>query len=285
MSFNHIGFIGFGLIGGSIARAVKQSRPECTITVLSRSLTPLEEAVKDGVVNHICTEIGDSFAQCDLILICTPVVSITEYLSKLKPVISNQCLITDVGSVKGYIHDAVKALDMEQQFIGGHPMAGSQLTGYANSSAEMMAGAKYIITPTAKSTTEQVKDLEDFILEIKSEPVVMDVETHDISVAGISHVPHLSACALTNMVQNNDNEQHYMHMLAAGGFKDTTRIAASSPEMWEQICATNGKAISLMLSKYIDILTEMKAHIDSKTPGYIENAFAHSREYRNTFDE
>ena len=284
MSFNHIGFIGFGLIGGSIARAVKQARPECTITVTSRSLAPLQEAVKDGVVNHICTEVDDAFHHCDLIMICTPVITITDYLNKLKPLISHQCLITDVGSVKGYIHDAVKALDMEQNFIGGHPMAGSQLTGYTNSSAEIMAGAKYVLTPTPKTTADQLKQLEDFVLEIHSEPVIMDAKTHDTAVAGISHVPHLSACALTRLVEQTDNEHQYMRMLASSGFKDTTRIAASSPEMWEQICSSNGEAISLMLSEYIDILTEMKNHIDSKASGYIKDAFTKSRKYRNTFE-
>lgn len=163
-------------------------------------------------------------------------------------------------------------------------MAGSQLTGYANSSADLMKDAKYIITPTAKTTADQLNMMKDWICDIQSEPIIMDVTTHDRAVAGISHVPHLSACALTQMVLQNDDKNHYMHMLASSGFKDSTRIAASSPEMWEQICATNGDAISQMLSEYIAILTEMKNNIDSKTPGYIDCAFNMSRKYRNTFD-
>lgn len=284
MSFNHIGFIGFGLIGGSIARAVKNARPECRITVTSRSAAPLQEAVNDGIINQISPSIDSSFSQCDFIIICTPVVAITDCLKQLKPVISKECLISDVGSVKGYIQDAVKQLDMEENFIGGHPMAGSQLTGYANSSASIMKGAKYIITPTDKTTASQLNAIKEFIYAIKSEPVIMDVSTHDRAVAGISHVPHLTACALTHMVERSDDDNHYMHMLASSGFKDTTRIAASSPEMWEQICFTNGEAISRMLSEYIDILSDIKNNIDSKTPGYIENAFAESRRYRNTFE-
>lgn len=284
MSFNHIGFIGFGLIGGSIARAVKNASPECRITVTSRSAAPLQKAVNDGIINQISPSIDSSFSQCDFIIICTPVVTITDCLKQLKPVISKECLISDVGSVKGYIQDAVKQLDMEENFIGGHPMAGSQLTGYANSSASIMKGAKYIITPTDKTTDSQLNAIKEFIYDIKSEPVIMDVRTHDRAVAGISHVPHLTACALTHMVERSDDDNHYMHMLASSGFKDTTRIAASSPEMWEQICFTNGEAISRMLSEYIDILNEIKNNIDSKTPGYIEHAFAESRKYRNTFE-
>lgn len=284
MSFQHIGFIGFGLIGGSIARAVKADCPDCKITVSSRSAAPLQQALEDHVIDNISLAIDDTFSECDLIILCTPVITITEYLRKLKPVISSKCIITDVGSVKGYIHDAVKELDMESCFIGGHPMAGSQLTGYLNSSADILINAKYILTPTQYTTKEQLDALKNFIIQIKSEPVVMDVHTHDRTVAGISHIPHLSACALTRMAEQNDDEMNHMHLLAAGGFKDTTRIAASSPEMWEQICETNGTAISELLSSYIDILSNIKSSIDQKNTAAVQKLFTDSRNYRNTFE-
>ncbi|MDO5402389.1 MAG: prephenate dehydrogenase/arogenate dehydrogenase family protein [Eubacteriales bacterium] len=283
MSFKNIGFIGFGLIGGSIARAIKSVRPECTITVTSRSLTPLHRALNDGIIDNICDSPDNTFSKCDFIIICTPVITIASYLKQLKDIINPSCLISDVGSVKGFVHNAVKQLNLEKNFIGGHPMAGSELTGYANSSAEILNGAKYIITPTPFTTDSQLNALKDFIYEIKAEPIVMDAAAHDYAAAGISHVPHLSACALTHMVKKQDTSSHYMHIMAAGGFKDSTRIAASSPEMWEQICAANGDAISQMLSEYIDILNEIKNNIDSKTPGYIKNIFTESRDYRNTF--
>lgn len=283
MSFKHIGFIGFGLIGGSIARAVKACNPECTITVTSRSLAPLNQAVDDGIVDNICSSIDNTFSKCDFIIICTPVVTIAHCLKQLKSVVNKNCIISDVGSVKGFVHNAVSELGLEQNFIGGHPMAGSELTGYANSSASIMAGAKYIITPTALTTDAQLEAVKEFIYSIKSEPFVMDAASHDRAAAGISHVPHLSACALTTMVKNGDDNNQYMHLMASNGFKDSTRIAASSPEMWDQICVTNGEAISQMLSEYIDILTKIKDNIDSKTPGYIEKLFTESRDYRNTF--
>ena len=277
------GFVGFGLIGGSIAKALKIAHPNCTITATTRTLSVLEPAKKDGVVDNIVPTVNESFNNCDYIFLCTPVITITQYLKQLKPFIKKSCIITDVGSVKGAIHKAVTQLDMEDNFIGGHPMAGSELTGYLNSSADIMINAKYVITPTKKTTQEQLQAYVQLVKDCKAYPVVMDYSLHDYTVAGISHVPHIISASLAKLVMDNDDNSHYMHLLAAGGFKDTTRIAASSPEMWDQICATNSDAICELLTKYIDLLADVRDNINNKTDGYVSDLFDTSRNYRNTF--
>ncbi len=283
----NIGFIGFGLIGGSIAKKLKKIHPDYTITVTSRSKAPLYQAQSDGVVDIVADNVDAAFGECDYIFLCTPVVTITQYLSQLRLIIKDSCIITDVGSVKSCIHDAVHEARLDANFIGGHPMAGSQYSGYSHSTDSLLRGAVYVVTPTALSPKEKVTEMCDMIKELEAVPVIMDCKEHDYAVAGISHVPHLASAALAIMVHDNDDKDSHMHMLAAGGFKDTTRIAASSPEMWEQICISNREAISTLLDKYIDVLESVKSHIkndtDDECSRYIKDMFAAAGGYRNTF--
>lgn len=285
----NIGFIGFGLIAGSIAKAIKRVHPDYTITVTSRSMAPITAAKNDGIVDIATNAVDAHFGACDYIFLCTPVVTITKYLVQLKEIKKDTCIITDVGSVKGNIHAAVRSLGMEDCFIGGHPMAGSEQTGYANSSADLLAGAKYVITPTPKTTADQLEACKSFVTDLGAVPVVMDCELHDYTVAGISHVPHLIAAGLSKLVLDNDDTDAHMHALAAGGFRDTTRIAASSPEMWSQICDANRDAVCTLLDKYIAQIQEISNQIAAgrNTPeqsqAYIEDLFKTAGAYRKTF--
>lgn len=283
MKISHIGFIGFGLIGGSIAKAIRQFCPECHITATSRSLAPLHKAQAEGIIDIVSEGITTAFSDCDIILICTPVVTITKYFSLLKPIIKPTCILTDVGSVKGTIHQAAARLGLEEYFIGGHPMAGSELSGYEHAYADLLAGAKYVITPSAKTSAERLDTYIQFVKDIKAVPIVMDCKTHDYCAAAISHVPHLASAALAKLVKDSDCKEEYMHQLAAGGFKDTTRIAASSPEMWEQICNSNPEAITHLLTDYINLLTDIKEQICNGETHYIYKLFQEAGEYRNTF--
>jgi len=282
MPSKKIGFVGLGLIGGSIVRALKGKHPDYHITAFSRSQAPLLQAKEEGMLDEITTAIDENFRSLDYIFLCTPVEYIAMYLEKIKPFISDTCVITDVGSVKGYIHKAVEDLDMEANFIGGHPMAGSEKTGYANSSALLLENAFYAITPTSKSDPKKVTEFVEMVRDMGAVPVVLDYRKHDYSVAGISHVPHLIASSLVNLVQDNDSDDQLMKMMAAGGFKDITRIASSSPEMWEQICATNPEAISDLLQKYIASLTAIKNAIDTENKDFIHHMFDRSKEYRDS---
>ena len=281
----NIGFIGFGLIGGSIARILKIKEPDCIITAYSRSPEPLLQANADGNIDIICTSIDSSFTCCDYIFLCTPVQYNSNYLEKLKPIINESCIITDVGSVKEYIHKTVIKLDLEKNFIGGHPMAGSEKTGYSNSSPYLLENAFYAITPTTKTTEEQLKKYVELISRLGAIPVVVDYKQHDYSVAGISHLPHIIAGSLVNLIKDSDTSDSLMKRLAAGGFKDITRIASSSPEMWEQICMTNSSAIVSLLNDYILSLSKIKSNLEDHNANYIYNLFETSSKYRNSFDD
>lgn len=280
----NVGFIGFGLIAGALAHALKESGKDYHIIATSRHLTPVNEAVSDGIVDIAAPSVDNTFADCDIIILCTPVITITEYLIKLKNIAKPDCIITDVGSVKTIIHDAASSLGLDSRFIGGHPMAGSEKTGYKNSSSSIIRGAKYIITPTKESKPEKVEFMKQFAIDVGMQPVVMDYHVHDKSVAAISHVPHLLSTALVHVVSDNDDEEKHMQLLAAGCFRDMSRVAASSPEMWEQICLTNSTAISNILEQYIEMLETIKDNIDKKTPGYVASLFEMSREYRNSLE-
>ncbi len=278
----NVGFIGLGLIGGSIAKALKKSGFPFYITAYNRSPGPLEEAVSDGVVDRAAHEIDGAFYDCDIIFLCTPVEHNSAYLSLLKGKIKKGCIITDVGSVKGYIHETVRALDMEDCFIGGHPMAGSEKTGYSAATDTMLENAYYAVTPTPLTTKEALDFYISIVRKTGAVPVVTEPDKHDYAVAGISHVPHLIASGLVNTVRENDTDDRLMKTLAAGGFKDITRIASSSADMWSQICVTNSVQISLLLGKYIDYLSKVKEQIDSNDRSSIAEMFVQSKEYRDS---
>ena len=158
-----VGFIGFGLIAGSLAHALKESGRDYHITATSRHLEPVIAAVADDIVDVAAPAVDETFAQCDIILLCTPVITITEYLTKLKVIASPDCIITDVGSVKTIIHEAADSLGLNDRFIGGHPMAGSEKTGYENSGSSIIKGARYIITPTKETKPEKIELMKSLI--------------------------------------------------------------------------------------------------------------------------
>ena len=277
-----IGFIGLGLMGGSIARAVRYFYPEAEIIAASRTRASVEQAIEDGVVSRVAEGVTGDFGDCDYIFLCAPVSSNAEYLKKLKPVIGPACIITDVGSTKSDIHAKVTELQMEEHFIGGHPMAGSEKTGYSHSKRILIENAYYVITPSEKVPKEAVERYRDLVASLKALPLILDYRTHDYVTAGISHLPHIIASALVNLVRDSDTEDGIMKLVAAGGFKDITRIASSSPEMWEQICMTNRENISSILNDYIQSLTRIRQQLDDAEGGAVYHLFETSRDYRDS---
>lgn len=285
MKFHTFGFIGLGLIGGSLARAFRAQQPDCHIMAYTRSRKTTEEALEEKVINTICSSPSDpSFSKCDIIFLCAPVEHNISALSQLKNLIQDHCLLTDVGSVKTSIHEAVIQLGMERNFIGGHPMAGSEKTGFSSSNPHLFENAYYIITPSSKSREEDIEAYRQLAASIGSLPLVLDYKKHDYVTAAVSHLPHVIAVSLVNTVHDLDSRDELMKMIAAGGFKDITRIASSSPEMWEQICVENGQNISSVMDTFIALLEEARTNMLSKRGGEINRAFARSREYRNSFN-
>ena len=280
-----IGFVGLGLIGGSIAKAIRHFYPDIKIVATSGRKETLDLAISEKIIDEGCYEVGETFSKCDYIFLCAPVSFNAKYLADLKPLIKPDCISTDVGSTKTDIHTRVIELDMEANFIGGHPMAGSEKTGLDNSKRHLIENAYYVVTPTSKVSAEAVEDYVEFIGSLKALPLVLDYKQHDYITAAISHLPHLIAAGLVNLVKHNDCEEQYMKKVAAGGFKDITRIASSSPIMWEQICMTNHENISKLLGKYIDSMQEIKDSLDRVRGQDIYDLFEESRDYRNSISD
>ncbi len=279
-----IGFIGFGLIGGSIAKGIKRVHPEYALLAFSRTRSKLEMALADGSIDRIVDVIDGELGTCDVLIFCTPVSYIGDYLEKIKPFLSPSCILTDVGSTKAAILDEIKRLGLEAQFVGGHPMAGSEKTGYENASDHLLENAFYVLAPTKETPAKSLETLRRLALDLGAIPIVLESHEHDRVVAAVSHLPHLIACALVNLVQDNDRGD-MMKTLAAGGFKDITRIASSSPEMWEQVCLTNREPIADFIRRYISSMEEILRDVEQGNGAGINRLFERARDYRNSISD
>lgn len=279
-----IGFIGLGLIGGSIAKTIRKFHPDYRLIAFDKDRSALAEAVSLNVINGICDIEDEQLYNCDYLFLCAPVEFNVEYMEKIKASLGENCILTDVGSVKSVIHEKVTEFGLEGRFIGGHPMAGSERSGFSNSSDHLLENAYYIITPGGEVALEKISDFTELISSLGAIPLVITAEEHDFITAGVSHLPHIVASALVNLVNLLDNDAQYMKMIAAGGFRDITRIASSSPVMWEQICLENQKNISMVLDEFIRMLIQIRCSIDNKEADNIFDMFASSKDYRDSID-
>lgn len=275
--------IGLGLIGGSLARALHERTEISDITAINRDIGPVNKAVKDGCISRGFTEVNEHVWESDVIFICTPVKSAIEYIDIIAGRVKPGCIVTDVGSTKLEIINHVNQMLNAPCFIGGHPMAGSEKTGYSASFAHLFENAYYILTPCKTSNETAINTITGLVKAIGGIPVIMDAVEHDRITGSISHVPHIIASALVNMVKNLDSPDGKMQMLAAGGFKDITRIASSSPEMWENVVSSNEQQIRAILDSYIQILDKFKKSIELKDTKAIYDFFESARNYRDSF--
>lgn len=278
------GFIGLGLIGGSIARALREKLTD-QVTIIAYDIDPptLVLAKEQGIADITTTEIDENFTSCNYLFLCAPIENNNDNLNRIKLFLSPDCILTDVGSVKSGIHEQISNAGLSSQFIGGHPMAGSERTGFANSKARLLENAYYILTPSPEVSHEQLSRYEALVKNMGAIPLILDAAQHDYVTAAISHLPHVIASSLVNLVKNSDSAEGIMKMIAAGGFKDITRIASSSPKMWQQICTSNSENISILLGNYIQDLLTIKSFIDSKSSIELTNFFNSAREYRDSF--
>lgn len=283
MAFQKVAFIGLGLIGGSIAKKIRTTHPDTIIYAIARRTETIEEAYKEGIINNPAPLSFADLSDCDHIFLCAPVEKNIEYLQELKPIIRQDCCISDVGSTKTKIHEEVIRLNLERNFIGGHPMTGSEKTGVKNAKSSLLENAYYIITPTKQTTTEQLDEFYHFVKELGSIPLVLDYKTHDYATASISHLPHMIAFTLVNLVKDIDDESETMKTIAAGGFKDITRIASSSPVMWENICTSNREPILQLMDMYMDRLATLREWIAKGDSKSLISYFQTAKDYRDSF--
>lgn len=279
-----IGFIGLGLIGGSIAKAIRKFHPDYRLIAFDPDKEALAAAIASNTIDEICETTEERFLHCDYIFLCAPVEFNLTYLEMFQERLSPDCILTDIGSVKGVIHDRIKELHMENRFIGGHPMAGSEKSGFEHASDRLIENAYYIITPSEEVPLEKITEFTELIASLNAIPMVLSSQEHDFITAGVSHLPHIVASALVNLVNMLDNDEQHMKTIAAGGFRDITRIASSSPIMWQQICLENHENISLVLDHLIRMLIQIRCSLDNLEADNLYQMFASSRDYRDSID-
>lgn len=278
------GFVGFGLIGGSVARCLRRLYPHCEILVMNRTASHAAMALEDGTADSVTEKIDGSFRKCDVIFICTPVARTEDYLKALAPLVKPEAILTDVGSVKEAVCRCAGGLGLESIFIGGHPMAGSERSGYCNSSADLLKNRPYVLTPFAGTPADKLAFMTELAKRMGSRVITLSPHEHDLAVAGISHLPHLAAASLVRTVMESETENKAMFALASSGFLDTTRIAASSSEMWEQIVQLNPEAVSRMLSLYIQSLEQLRDDIQKGDFEEVGKLFDTVRPYREALN-
>lgn len=279
------GFVALGLIGGSIAKAIKHFYPDATVLAYARRRETRDFALKEHIIDEAYDDICEAFSRCDFIFLCAPVEINIACLPKIKPFLKDSCILTDVGSTKTDIHERAAALGLEPWFIGGHPMAGSEKTGIEHAQWSLMENAYYILTPPEGIARGKVERYTELIASLKALPLVLDCREHDYITAAISHLPHIIAATLVNLVHDQDTPAEAMRTVAAGGFKDITRIASSSPDMWEQICTTNAGNIISVLDAYTESLQQVRTQLLEKDSFAIHRLFENSRDYRNSFSD
>ena len=276
-----ISVIGLGLIGGSIVKALKERMNITNIAAVDNNVESLNQALEEGYITRGFSKLDEYIFDSDIIFICTPVSTTISYIKTLK----DNCIITDTSSTKGNIIDYINSLDNPPCFIGGHPMTGAEKMGFKSSYAHLFENAYYILSHTKNSTDDHMNTLCEIIEGIGAIPLKLDAQIHDKITATISHVPHVIASALVNLVKNSDSEDKKMQTLAAGGFKDITRIASSSPQMWENIVLSNSEKIKKILFDFIETVHSFMEYIDNNDSKNIYNFFESAKLYRDSFSD
>ncbi len=256
-NFNKIVIVGVGLIGGSIGLKLKAKKCDAEIIGIDIENDLLDRARELGAIDHGTLSFAEGLVDADLLILATPVGSMRALVSAALPYLPINCIITDVGSSKVEINQIMEELLPEEMvFVGGHPMAGSEKAGIQAARDNLLHDAIYIFTPGVRTTPEALEQLKQFSMMLGAKPLVLSPQEHDDMVATISHLPHLMAASLVNTVTHMGHEEALS--LAAGGFKDTTRIAGSQPDMWVDICFANRDAIIAGLDKLSDEIEMLK---------------------------
>ena len=249
-SFKRITIIGVGVIGGSLGLAIKKHFRSVHIVGVDRRQV-LKKALRRGAIDESTTDLRLAISRADLVFLATPVSVILKVLPKVAAFSSARTLVTDVGSVKRSIMRSASRLFPDGNFIGGHPMAGVELSGVDAAHPLLFENAVYVLSPMKSNLPGSVQRFADFLNELGSRVVILDPKTHDEVASAVSHLPQLTAVALTNVagLEHRSSRRHLR--LAAGGFRDLTRVASSRPEIWKDILAFNSDEIDKSLGLLI----------------------------------
>lgn len=284
--FDNIAIVGVGLIGGSLGMSIIGRGLAREVTGIDSSAKTLEIAMDTKAITRASLEIASGVQEADLVVIATPVGISADILEKILPHIKPGTIITDVGSTKSSIvTTAEELMPSDKFFVGGHPMAGTEQSGIIGADRYLFENAIYILTPTPKTEQKALAKIQTLVSSLGAKIIELDPSTHDLMVAGVSHLPHLVATALVNTVGNIQQQYDKTLLLAAGGFRDTTRIASSHPIMWRDIFLTNREMILKVLEEFRGVLDEFEAEVRSQDGEELTAQFSRARELRASIPE
>jgi len=273
-TFNKIVIFGVGLIGGSFALALRKANVVGVLVGFGRSETTLKQALELGIIDRIGADIATEVCDADLVLLTTPVGQMAELMSRIAPHLGSETLVTDGGSTKcGVVKDAYTHFgDKIAQYIPAHPIAGGEQSGATAARPDLYTGKKVVLTPLLENSPDSVAKVTKAWEACGAKVSELTPELHDEVFAAVSHLPHLLSYALVSELAQRDNRELYMSF-AASGFRDFTRIAESSPEMWRDICLANREALLQELKLYMEELSQMSRDLEAGDASQLEKTF------------
>ncbi|MFM8469565.1 MAG: prephenate dehydrogenase [Limisphaerales bacterium] len=282
MHFPKVTLVGVGLLGGSLGLALKQRRLAARVEGYVRRDASVAECERLGVVDRATTDLASAVKDADLVVLCTPIAQMRALSEKCAPVLKAGALVTDVGSVKGVVVAELEPLFAKAgaQFVGSHPMAGAEKTGPAAARADLFEKAVCVVTPGAKTPVKAVKAMEELWASVGGRPLRLSPDQHDSLVARSSHLPHVVAAELANYVLSPAHPKE-QPALCATGFRDTTRIASGSPEMWRDIALANRKHLARALGVFVEDLQEFQRALEAGDAKAMDEFFETAKHRRD----
>ena len=281
-SIGRLVLIGIGLIGGSLARALKRVNAVEQVIGVARSRGTGDLALELGVIDRFCMDPGEAVEDASIVVIATPLRTFPNILDAIAKHLPNDATVTDVGSVKQYVINAVKKHlpGHLERFVPGHPIAGTERSGVHASFAELFERRHVVLTPLAETTDAAVSLISDMWKRTGADVITMDGGYHDQILATTSHLPHVIAYSLVRCLAEHP-ERDTLFEFAAGGFYDFTRIASSDPVMWRDICMTNRKPILGALREFKSQLDDFIGAVEKEDGKLLQQYFAQAKQARD----
>ncbi len=286
MLIDHLSIVGVGLIGGSLARALRKAKLVNRVTGCNRNEETLKKAIELDVIDDYSLDIKEAVSGADVVVIGTPLSTTEKLFPQIVASLKEGAVITDVGSAKGSVVDVARVVmgELISQFVPGHPIAGTEQSGVEASFAELFINHRVILTPLEETNTQALKLITDMWQAVGADVIDLDVEHHDAVLAATSHLPHMLAYALVDCLAGMQ-EREEIFKYAAGGFADFTRIASSSPEMWHDICFSNRNALLNTLDKFTDHINQIKKAIENSDSEQLLKIFKRAKQARDKFTD
>jgi len=284
VAFRKITIVGVGLLGGSLGLAVKKRRLAKEVAGFVRRAASIAECEKFGVTDYATTDLLAAVSGADLIVLCTPLAQMRSLVTEMLPALKRGAIVTDVGSVKASVVREIESLIHQAgaHFVGSHPMAGAEKNGVMAARTSLFENSVCVVTPTKKTNRAALAKVEQFWKGVGGRVLRLTPEAHDALVSRSSHLPHIAAATLANLVLN-PAQPIQQAMLCANGFRDTTRIASGSPEMWRDIALANRRNLACALDKFIGDLGRFQRALNKSDAKAVAKFFEQAKRRRDAW--